>query len=119
MCELVAAFVDHLVAADHKSVFGDVVVQLGTRIGVGNRNLNGFHVKLFCESDRVLNGLLGFARESEDEIPVNDQAKLVSILGKLAGALKGCAFFNVLQNLRVTGFEADDQQPASCFLHRF
>ena len=58
------------------------------------------------------------AGQAEDEIAVNDQAELVAILGELAGALDGGALLDVLQNLRIAGFVADDQQAASGFLHR-
>src|SRR5580704_10002497 len=49
---------------------------------------------------------------------MNHQAQLVTILGELAGALDGRAFFDVLQNLLVAGFVANDQQTTARVLHR-
>ena len=42
----------------------------------------------------------------------------MAVFGKLAGALDGGALLDVLQNLRIARFIADDEQPASRFLHR-
>ena len=39
-------------------------------------------------------------------------------LAKVAGPLDGGALLDVLQDLWITGFESDDEQTASGFLHR-
>ena len=63
----------------------------------------------------LLDGLVRFAGQSEDEVAVDDEAELVAILGELPGTLDGCALLDVLQNLRVAGLVAHDQRrhPAS------
>ena len=49
---------------------------------------------------------------------MDDQSQLVAILGELAGALDGGTLLDVLQNLLIARFVADDQQTASRFFHR-
>ena len=61
--QLVSAFIHHLVVAHHESVLHGVVVEFGAGIGVGHRNLNGFHVQLFGERDGVVDGLVRLARQ--------------------------------------------------------
>ena len=70
--ELVSTFVDHFAVFDHESIFDGVVVEFGARVGVGYRDLDGFDVEFFGEGDGVVDGLMSFAGESEDEISVND-----------------------------------------------
>jgi len=48
---------------------------------------------------------------------VHYEAEFVAILGELAGALDGCAFLDVLENLLIARLIAHDQQPASGFFH--
>jgi hypothetical protein len=48
---------------------------------------------------------------------VDDEAEVVAVLGELAGALDGGALLDVLEDLRVAGLEADDEQAAAGFLH--
>jgi len=66
-----------------------------------HRNLNRFHVEFLGELDRVLDGLAAFSRQAEDEVSVHYEAEFVAILGELAGALDGCAFLDVLENLLI------------------
>ncbi len=40
-------------------------------------------------------------------------------LANCARTFNRCALLDVLENLRIAGFVADDQQPAARFLHRF
>ncbi len=76
-------------------------MQFGAGIGMRDRNLNRFDVKFFGELDRVLDRLSRLARQAENEISVHDQAKLVAILGELAGTLDGRALLDVLQDLLI------------------
>ena len=48
---------------------------------------------------------------------MHDEAKLVAILGELAGALDGRTFLDVLENLLISGLVADDKQAAASILH--
>ena len=47
-----------------------------------------------------------------------DQAELVAVLGESLRHVDRGALLDVLQDLRVARFVADDQQPAARFLHR-
>ena len=60
---------------------------------------------------------LGFAGQAEDEVGVDDEAEIVAVLDEVAGALDGGALLDVLEDLRVARFEADDEQAAAGFLH--
>src|SRR5580658_4218364 len=115
--ELVAALIHHFVVADHEAVFHRIVVEFGSGISVGHGYLNSLDVKLFGKSDRGVNGFVSFTREAEDEVAVNHQAQLVTILSELAGALDSRAFLDVLEDLLVARLVADDQQTATRFLH--
>src|SRR5689334_4943718 len=83
-----------------------------------NRNLNGLRINFFSEIDRALDGLLCLARKSDDEITVDSDADFFAILGKRARLLDGRAFLDVLQNLRIAGFKADDKKPGAGVGHR-
>ena len=78
-----------------------------------HRDLDGFDVQFLGEVDGVVDGLAGLARQAQDEVAVDDQAQLVAILGELAGALDGRALLDVLQDLLIAGFIADDQAAGS------
>src|SRR6266853_1813059 len=80
-------------------------------------NLNGFAIELFGEVDGVLNGLAGFARQADDEIAVHATADFAAVLHEGASHLNGRAFLNVLQDLRIAGFKAHDEEPCACISH--
>ncbi len=61
--------------------------------------------------------LLGFAGQAEDEVGVDDEAEVVAVLDEVAGALDGGTLLDVLEDLRIAGLEADDEQAAAGFLH--
>ena len=114
---LVAAVVHHFCVAGHEAVLDREFVQLRARVSVRHRNLNCFHVEFLGEVDRILDGLATFSRQANDEISVDHQSQLVTILGELAGALDGRAFLDVLQNLLIARLVTHDQEPASRFFH--
>src|SRR5581483_10436226 len=99
MCQLVTAFVHHLVAADHEAVFHHMIIELCAGIGMSYRDLNGFDVQLLGERDRIVDSFARLAGKSKNEIAMNDQAKFVAVLRKLAGPLNRSALLDVLQNL--------------------
>src|ERR1700722_2496534 len=115
--ELMSAFIDHGSVVDDETILRGIVIELGAGIGVGDRNLDGLDVKSLGEVDGVADRFLGFAREAEDEIAMDGEAKLMTIASEVAGPFHGRAFFNVLENLRIAGFKAHNQQPASRFTH--
>jgi hypothetical protein len=55
----------------------------------------------------------GLAGQAEDEVGVDDEAEVVAVLDEVAGALDGGALLDVLEDLRVAGLEADDEQAAA------
>src|SRR5581483_9030124 len=116
--QLMSAFIDHLVVGHHESVFHGVIVELGAGISVRHGHLYGFHVKFFGKRDCVVNRLAGFTRQSQDEITVDDQPELVTVLGELPRPLDRRALLDVLENLLIARFIADDEQTASRLLHR-
>ncbi len=93
------------------------VVELGAGVGVGDGDLDGLAVEGLGEVDGVADGFFGLAGEAEDEVGVDDEAEVVAVLDEVAGALDGGALFDVLEDLRVAGFEADDEEAAAGFLH--
>ena len=82
------------------------------------RNLDGLAIQRLGKVDGVADRLLGLARQAEDEVAVDGQAQVVAVLGEGARALHGGALLDVLENLRIAGLEAHDQQPAAGLLHR-
>ncbi len=59
-----------------------------------------------------------FARQTDDEVAVNDQAQLLAVRREAARHVDGRALLDVLQDLLIAGFVADDEQPAAGILHR-
>src|SRR6202011_801182 len=101
MGELVTSLVHHLVICDHEAVLHGVIVQLGSRIGMSYGNLDGLDIQFFRKLDGVADGLPSLTRQSQNEVSMDDQAQLVTILGELTSPFNGRAFLDVLQNLLV------------------
>ncbi len=118
MGHLVTAAVFHLFVGDEIVLRGEVV-ELGAGVGVGDGDLDGFAVQRLGEVDGVADGLLGLAGEAENEVCVNDEAEVVAVLDEVASALDGGTLLDVLEDLRIAGFKADDQKAAAGFLHGF
>ncbi len=76
---------------------------------MGHGNLNGFAVEFFCVLDGLFDGLLGLAGQADDEIAVNVDANFLAVLNESAAHFDGGALLDVLQDLRVAGFETHDQ----------
>src|SRR5207302_11467669 len=93
------------------------IVKLGTGIGVGDGDLDRLAIECLGEVDSVADGFLGFAGETEDEVGVDDEAEVMAVLHEIAGALDSGTLLDVLENLRITRLEADDQEPAAGLLH--
>jgi hypothetical protein len=100
-----------------ESILFDEVEELGAGEGMGDGDLNGLAIELLGELDGVTDRCLGFAGKTEDEITMYDEPKLMAVPDEAAGALDGGALLDVLEDLRIAGLEADDQQPAASFFH--
>ena len=96
-----------------------MVVQLGAGHGVSERDLDGFAVEFLGEIDGLLDGFTGFAGQADDEVAVNLDADFVAIFHELAGHLDGSALLDVLEDLRIAGFEADDKEASAAISHGF
>ena len=77
------------------------------------RHLDGFNVQLFGEIDGAADGLVGFARQAENEVAVHDQSEFLAVLGELPCALDRRALLDVFQDLLVARFIANDEQSGS------
>src|SRR4030095_11400006 len=95
-----------------------VIIELRARVGVSDRNLNGFAVQLLCKLHRALNGLLSLAGQANDEISVDDNTQALAVLHEFQPLLDRRTLFYVLQNLWISRFKSYDHQPAAGFLHR-
>src|SRR3954451_19078500 len=73
-------------------------------------------IDLDREADGFLDRLLGLAGEAEDEGTVGDDAKLAAILGESFGNVDEHAFLDVVKDLLVAGFVADQQEPQAIVL---
>src|SRR5437588_12780199 len=114
-----ATIVHHAFGAYDESILFGEIVKLSAGIGVSKRNLNGLDIQFFGEINGVADALTALARQTKDEVAVHDEAELFGVLGELAGALHGCAFLDVLENLLIARFIAHDEQAASSFTLRF
>ena len=72
-------------------------------------NLNGFAVNLFCVLDSFLDGLLRLAGQSDDKVAVNVDADFLAVLNEGAAHFDRRALLDVLQDLRIAGFKANNQ----------
>ncbi len=114
-----AGIVGHLFVDRDQAVLLDVIVELRAGERMAERNLNGLDVEFLGEIDALPNGLARFARQSHDEIAMDRQAELLAVRGEAASHVDGGALLDVLQDLLIAGFVADDEQPATGFLHGF
>src|SRR5207248_5961458 len=80
------------------------------RIRGSQRHLDRVRIDFGGEADRLLDRFFGLTRESEDERAVNGDAEVVTVLGEAAGELDPHALLDVVQNLLIAGFVADEQQ---------
>src|ERR1700722_3570867 len=102
-----------------EALFGHRIVQLRAGHGMRDGNLNSFGIEFLGEIDGFLNGLASFAGQPDDEIAVNADTDLAAILHEGAGHFYGRALFDVFQNLRIAGFESDDEQSRASIRHGF
>ncbi len=114
--QLVSASVGQCFHAQ-EAFFGHLVVQLGSGHGVCQRHLDCFAVEFLGEIDGLVDRLLGFTRQANDEVAVDLDADLAAIFHEVTGHLDRGALLDVLQDLRVAGFEADDKETRTAVRH--
>src|SRR5262249_48892283 len=71
------------------------------------------------ELDRFLDRLLGLARKSENESTVDRDAELVAILREAARNVDPHALLDVVEDLLVAGFVADEQEAQTIIAEHF
>src|SRR5262245_179448 len=116
-CDLHTAFGQQLgILVDQPTVLQRLLVEERAGIGRGKRNLNRMRVDLDREADCLLDRFLGLARQPEDEGAMGDDAKLPAIPGEALGDVDPHSLLDVVKDLLVAGFVADEQQPQSVVL---
>ena len=94
--------------ASQKTFFIREIVEFRSRIGMGQRNLNGFAIELFGVFDCCFDGLPSLARQSDNEVTVNFDARALAVLDKGAAHFYRGALLDIFQNLRIAGFKSDN-----------
>ena len=118
--DLHAAFVDQLsIGLIQPAIFQRLLIQERAGIGGGERNLHGVGVHLSGEADGFLDGLAGFARQAEDEGAVDFDAEFMAILGESFGDLNQHALLDIVQDLLIAAFVADQQQAQAVIFQHF
>src|SRR5215510_2706885 len=82
-----------------------------------DRDLEGFRVQLLGIGDCLTNRFARFTRQSDDEISMNPDACAFAVLDKLQSALRRDSFLDILENLFVSGLEADNKKSAAGISH--
>src|SRR5205085_1488893 len=121
--DLHAALVDQVgVALVEPAILKGLPVEIGAGIGRGERHLDRVRVDVGGELDRLLDRLLRLARQAQNERAVNRDAELVAVLCETPRDIDPHALLDVVQDLLIAGFVADQQQPqavvAQDFEHR-
>ena len=83
-----------------------------------DRHLDRLGVQPLGEVDGLADALARLARQPDDEVAVDHQAQLFAVLREAQRHVHGGALLDVLEDLRIARFVADDEQPASGILHR-
>ena len=94
-----------------------VVVELSAGIGVGDRTWMVSQSSVLAKLMVLRIDSLVSPGRPRMKSPWMIEAEVVAVLGEGARALDGCALLDVLEDLRIAGLEADDEQAAAGFLH--
>src|SRR5277367_1062850 len=84
---------------------------------VGHGDLNGLAIKPFGELDSVADRLPGLARQAQNEVAMDNQLKLLAVMGEVERSLDACSLLDVLQDLRIARLEPDDEQSTASLFH--
>ena len=93
------------------AVFQRLLVQERAGIRRGQRHLDRVRIDLGREFDRFLDRFLGLPRQAHDEGAVDFDTEFVAVLGELLRDLDPHALLDVVQDLLIAAFVADQQQP--------
>ena len=85
------------------AVLDGLAVELRAGIRRGERHLDRVRIDLLRVLDRLLDRLVCFARQAEDESAVNLDAELSAVRGEAPRDVRAQALFDVLQDLVVAG----------------
>ena len=105
--------------AGEPAIFLGLLVEEGARIGRRQRHLHGARIDFLGEGQGFLDGFAGLARQAQDEGAMHHNAQIVAILGEALGDLDQQALLDVVQDLLVAGFIADQQAGEAAVLHHF
>src|SRR5215470_10045905 len=118
--DLHATLVDEFgVAEVEPAVFDRLAVQIGARIGCGERDLDRVRVDFRGKADGFFDRLLGLTGKAEDEGAVDRDPELVAILGKASRDVDPHPLLDVVENLLIAGFIADKKQPQPVVAQHF
>src|SRR5581483_9710235 len=98
------------------AVLHRLAMQIRAGIWRGQRHLNGVWVDPGGEPDRLLDRLRRLAGQAEDEGAVYLDAKVVAVAGEAFCDFDPHTLFDVVQDLLVTAFVADEQQAQTVVL---
>src|ERR1700732_1087196 len=86
---------------------------------MGERDLDGFRIELLGKINSLLNGFARFTGQADNEVAVNANTDFAAVLHEGAGHFYRRALLDVLQNLRIAGFESHDEQSRASIGHGF
>src|SRR5262247_681160 len=82
-----------------------------------DRDLEGFRVQLLGICDCLTDRFARFTRQSDDEISMDPDARAFAVLDKLQSALCSDSFLDILEDLFISGLEADNEKSAAGIPH--
>src|SRR5438874_3835263 len=93
------------------AVFDRLAMQLRAGIGSGKGDLDRVRIDLGGKSDRLLDRFFGLAGKTENKGSVDRDPELAAVLGKAPGDVDPHPLLDVIEDLLVPRFVADEQQP--------
>src|SRR5262245_40036944 len=93
----------------HEIFAGKLGVHLRSWISVSDGHLDCLDVEFLCEIERALECLLRFPLQANDKVPVNPDSYLFAVLRNLPGLFDRGTLFDVLEDLRIPRFKADNE----------
>src|ERR1700748_17643 len=95
-----AAIVDQFgMAAVEPAILDGLAVQIRSRVGCGERNLDRVRIDFRSKTDRFLDRFLGFGKKADEERHVDSNSEVVALLGKAAGNIDPHTLLDVVEYL--------------------